>query len=81
MSQIGNPKSRLLAQEQGEAQRMDMEGANRRGEVAGHAAARAAAAPAGRAGAARAGVLHLHPRLLRRPAAGGARHTPGHDGS
>lgn len=75
--QIRNLKSGLVAQEQGEAQRMDVEGADGRGEVAGDAAARAAAAPARRAGAGRARVLHLRARLLRRPAARRARRAPG----
>lgn len=67
--QARNPESGFLPQEQSEAQRMDMEGTDRRGEMAGNATARASTTPARCTGATCARVLHVCPRILRRPAA------------
>lgn len=70
LHQIGDPESRLVSQEQSEAQRMDVEGADGRGEMAVCPTAGAAAASPARPGAARPRVLYLHQGVLWRPAAG-----------
>lgn len=68
--QTRDPESRLVTQEQSEAQRVDMEGSDRRGQMASQPAAGAAAASARGLSTASAGVLHLREGLLRGPAAG-----------
>lgn len=74
--QIRNPKSRLVSQEQGETQRMDMESTDGRSKMAGGDAACATIAPTTGAGAPCVGMFHVHTRVLRRPLATGTVYAP-----